>query len=242
MADAVFKYQSEAFAFAEEIDRVSDVDEIVRRMQRVLSGQGLESLAFAGVPNVTQQFEDLILVERMPAGFVRNYVEREYVHVDPVLGGLRRSDMPFEYKTEYDPESEPRAAEVMQFRRDFGLCAGFVIPVARRDGNGFVSATGERPEIAPRSKPAIHLMGLYAFDRISGLLRPRFLERRALTEREREVLTWVAVGKSAWEIGEILSIAKRTVDAHTQTAMRKLGAASRTQAVAVALRDHTIAV
>jgi DNA-binding CsgD family transcriptional regulator len=57
-----------------------------------------------------------------------------------------------------------------------------------------------------------------------------------LTAREREVLTWIALGKSAWEIGEILGIAKRTVDEHAQTAARKLGAANRTQAVAIAVR------
>jgi LuxR family quorum sensing-dependent transcriptional regulator len=57
----------------------------------------------------------------------------------------------------------------------------------------------------------------------------------SLTPREREVLAWVAKGKSAWETGKILHIAKRTVDEHTQTAARKLGAANRTQAVALAL-------
>jgi LuxR family quorum sensing-dependent transcriptional regulator len=61
-----------------------------------------------------------------------------------------------------------------------------------------------------------------------------------LTTREREVLAWVAWGKTAWEIGEILSIAKRTVDEHTQTAVRKLGAANRTHAVAIALSQGII--
>jgi DNA-binding CsgD family transcriptional regulator len=61
-----------------------------------------------------------------------------------------------------------------------------------------------------------------------------------LTARELEVLTWISLGKSAWEIGEILGIAKRTVDEHAQTAARKLGAANRTQAVAIAVRDGLI--
>jgi DNA-binding CsgD family transcriptional regulator len=61
-----------------------------------------------------------------------------------------------------------------------------------------------------------------------------------LTPREREVLVWVAQGKSAWEIGEILDIAKRTVDEHVQTAVRKLGAANRTQAIALALQHRII--
>lgn len=61
-----------------------------------------------------------------------------------------------------------------------------------------------------------------------------------LTEREREVLTWVARGKSAWEIGEILDIAKRTVEEHAASGYRKLGAVNRAQAVAIAVRDRLI--
>lgn len=61
-----------------------------------------------------------------------------------------------------------------------------------------------------------------------------------LTPREREVLAWVAQGKSARQVAEILRIAKRTVDEHVQTAVRKLGALNRTHAVAIALRDGII--
>jgi LuxR family quorum sensing-dependent transcriptional regulator len=64
----------------------------------------------------------------------------------------------------------------------------------------------------------------------------------SLTAREIEVLGWVARGKSAWEVGEILNIAKRTVDEHVQTAVRKMGAVNRTHAVALAIRDGIIEV
>jgi LuxR family quorum sensing-dependent transcriptional regulator len=56
------------------------------------------------------------------------------------------------------------------------------------------------------------------------------------------VLAWVARGKSAWEIGEILDIAKRTVDEHVQSAVRKLGAVNRTHAVALAIRDRVVEI
>jgi DNA-binding CsgD family transcriptional regulator len=65
-------------------------------------------------------------------------------------------------------------------------------------------------------------------------------EPGVLTSREIEVLTWVARGKSAWEIGEILQISKRTVDEHDKKATRKLGAVNRTQAAAVAVRERII--
>ena len=55
-----------------------------------------------------------------------------------------------------------------------------------------------------------------------------------------EVLAWGAKGKSASQISQALRISKRTVDEHTQTAARKLGAANRTQAVVIALRNRII--
>jgi LuxR family transcriptional regulator, quorum-sensing system regulator BjaR1 len=63
----------------------------------------------------------------------------------------------------------------------------------------------------------------------------------SLTRREREVLWWAAQGKSASQIGEVLHITKRTVDEHTYNAARKVGAANRTHAVAIALRKGLIA-
>ena len=62
----------------------------------------------------------------------------------------------------------------------------------------------------------------------------------SLSTREREVLTWAARGKSAWETAGILGITTRTVNKHTQTAFRKLGAANRTHAVALALQQQLI--
>jgi LuxR family quorum sensing-dependent transcriptional regulator len=76
--------------------------------------------------------------------------------------------------------------------------------------------------------------------RWTALHRLRTNNNNILTPREIEVLGWVARGKSAWEIGEVLHIAKRTVDEHVRAAVRKLGAVNRTHAVALALRERII--
>jgi two-component system, NarL family, response regulator DesR len=65
-------------------------------------------------------------------------------------------------------------------------------------------------------------------------------ERKPLSEREREVLRMLADGGSYAEIGGSLYLSPDTVRAHAQRAMVKLGARTRTQAVAVALRDDMI--
>ena len=65
--------------------------------------------------------------------------------------------------------------------------------------------------------------------------------RKNLSEREREVLRLLAEGGSYAEIGSKLFLSPDTIRAHAQHAMTKLGARTRTQAVAVALREAMIA-
>ena len=60
------------------------------------------------------------------------------------------------------------------------------------------------------------------------------IDIRRLTPREREIISWVALGKPDWQIGRILMISPKTVNYHVETAKRKLGAATRGQAVAIA--------
>lgn len=57
-----------------------------------------------------------------------------------------------------------------------------------------------------------------------------------LTERETEVLTLAARGKSNKEIAEELSVSVRTVEAHLGHIFTKLDVSSRTEAVILALR------
>jgi DNA-binding NarL/FixJ family response regulator len=77
--------------------------------------------------------------------------------------------------------------------------------------------------------------------RLNGVARaavwPRTID---LNDREVEVLTWVARGKTSAEIGQILGLTKRTVDFHTDNARAKLGAATRTEAAIKAATGRLI--
>ncbi len=59
----------------------------------------------------------------------------------------------------------------------------------------------------------------------------------ALTDREREVLSLIAKGKSNREIGTELFITPKTASVHVSNILAKLGAASRTEAAAIAYRE-----
>ena len=57
-----------------------------------------------------------------------------------------------------------------------------------------------------------------------------------LTPREIECLAWASNGKSEWEISQILGISEHTSEKHMINARKKMGALTRTHAVAEAIR------
>jgi DNA-binding NarL/FixJ family response regulator len=61
-------------------------------------------------------------------------------------------------------------------------------------------------------------------------------QKLMVTEREAEVLLWIAHGKSNRDIGEILNLSPRTVNKHLEQIYAKLGVENRTSAAAMAVR------
>lgn len=60
----------------------------------------------------------------------------------------------------------------------------------------------------------------------------------ALSPRQREILTLVAAGRTSKEIASTLGISESTVNWHLSNAFTRLGASSRAEAVALAMRDE----
>ncbi|MFJ7071951.1 ATP-binding protein [Streptomyces sp. NPDC098781] len=83
-------------------------------------------------------------------------------------------------------------------------------------------------------------------ERVDALVRRGRLAETAadrsspLTTREQEVLRLLAVGRSNRQIGEELYITGKTASVHVSNILAKLGAASRTEAVAIAYRQGLI--
>jgi len=77
--------------------------------------------------------------------------------------------------------------------------------------------------------------------RLAGVARTGLWPKvAALHDREVEVLTWVARGKTSVEIAQILGLTKRTIDFHIDNARAKLDAATRTEAVIKATTGRLI--
>ncbi|MFI5673284.1 helix-turn-helix transcriptional regulator [Streptomyces cellulosae] len=114
-------------------------------------------------------------------------------------------------------------------------------------------AAERREEAAVQARAAretaVRLGATPLLDQVDTLMRrgrlaePPAADARAavLTAREQEVLRLLALGRSNRQIGEELFITGKTASVHVSNILAKLGAASRTEAVAVAYRQGLIA-
>ncbi len=76
---------------------------------------------------------------------------------------------------------------------------------------------------------------------INAQLHRQVVRVSALSERERQIMTWVAMGKTNPEIGSILSISEFTVKNHMKSIFGKLDVTNRAQAVAKLTRADAYA-
>lgn len=245
MPDRGFNHAVEAFEFIEVLDLVSTAQEVVDAMERSFALFGFENFIITGLPHPKERFDQVVLLRKWPLGWFEIYTKEDYVRVDPIIRLCRNTVQPFEWsEAPYDRETEPRTAEVMDRATDFRMRQGFCLPIHGLNGyEACFSMSGVDLDLSSRTKPALHLMAMYAFERARQLLAPD-LDRvpNPLTPREREALQWAAAGKSAAETGGILGITERTVTAHIVSACQKLDATNKTQAVARALQHRLISL
>jgi DNA-binding NarL/FixJ family response regulator len=105
---------------------------------------------------------------------------------------------------------------------------------------GFVLKEAPLPDLV-RAVERVAAGDAYVDPVLAGVLVSAQSEKiPSLTQREREVLRLLADGLSNEEIGKRLFISPETVRTHVRKAMGKLEADTRTQAVAIALRQSLI--
>jgi len=125
----------------------------------------------------------------------------------------------------------------------FGLMDGLAVPIHNQRGAvAGISIGAAHYDLLPRDECALHVASLYLHARLTALApqAPPREKTPNLTPRERECLKWVAAGKTDWEISQILNISQQTAHGYVQSALIKLGARTRAQAVALAMLSSQI--
>jgi DNA-binding NarL/FixJ family response regulator len=90
-------------------------------------------------------------------------------------------------------------------------------------------------------KAALHpSITRHLLDGFAGMSEPKGRGAEALSQREHDVLQLLAYGKTNKEIAKELGIGAQTVKTHISHIFTKMGAADRTDAVALALRKGMV--
>lgn len=87
--------------------------------------------------------------------------------------------------------------------------------------------------------PRAQMLSCYALSAAPEMLTAAAMQN-PLSERERECLQWVSVGKTTDEMAMILGVSSNTVNSYVTHAIQKFGAKNRAMAVATAVRNGII--
>lgn|GEM_PF-216285 len=153
---------------------------------------------------------------------------------DPVAQVAFDVQQPLSWALAYR-HAQPSSRDFIALSRDFGLVDGMSCATKSNRFSGAASCASailQRGLSAPQATMLRHILPHLN----EAIARPALWSFGNLTERETEILKWIQIGKSSWEISVILAVSERTVKFHLNNIYRKLDVHNRAQAVARALR------
>lgn len=203
---------------------------------------GFEYFLFRSIPRFGNIATHSKTITNYPKEFIARYESNHYVQRNPIIIHCQLSIAPLIWGEEVFHDTP----ELWEGTRAFGLNHGWSQSV--HDNKGVVSilslARSKTPVTAFEfSEKAAHV--LWLCNQLHTSMTARYLPRQdepppqamRLSARESEVLKWTAEGKTAFDIGMILSLTTRTVNFHISSAIRKMGASNKTSAVVIATKS-----
>ncbi len=189
-----------------------------------------------------QSFDERVVLKLWPKAWAEQYSLSNFYAFDPVAPRIRQRPESFTWAEIYPSATDKIANSIMEIATtDYGLKHGLCIPVHGMNGyQAGASLAGREVESTQEARAAIELVTMFAFNRLTILKSRQPAAPMVLTPREREVMTWVAAGKTAWATSAILKISEDTVNKMASTAMQKLNVHTRAQAVAECIRRGEI--
>jgi DNA-binding CsgD family transcriptional regulator len=223
--------------FIDLLSSAADAHAFSEAMSVTATALDLSCFAYLALPS--QQRKAPLVISTYPPNWVAHYVRNHYERHDPVVIQALQNPEPFQWGLEFEPAQLSSAQfELLDEASQFGIRFGFTVPI--HDGHGPVAALTFASDqrnipfedcIASNAR-VLQLMGMYFHAHVRRRLgHENKVAGISLSPREFECLEWSYRGKSAWEIGKILGISRRTAAFHLDNARAKLGVRTVRQAV-----------
>lgn len=175
-----------------------------------------------------------IRAEGFPEDWVCHYIGEKLFRVDPIPDFAMRTVRPF-FWSEVGQLGN-LVAEQKAFMRELGASGvgdGMAVQVfgpGLRNGYFGLGFGGAKRPVTPEDIGEWQMVCQMAHLRFCDLIPIAPSLDYGLSRREREVLEWIARGKSNAVIGDILDLSTHTVDAYLRRIFLKLGVSDRTTA------------
>jgi LuxR family quorum sensing-dependent transcriptional regulator len=229
----------------EEIGRASAPESVWKAIKTYAEAHGFQyMLVVKGKHSVIESVTGCALYSDMPQGFGQSFDDLGFSKNNPLISHALKEARPYSAAELWAmPLTVQQRRALAQVNLSLNVLDGLMIPIRNADVlEGIVLLGGAKPEMAPIVRSTLHLLAYCAFEQVIHLLaNPRRASAGLLSPREVECLSWAAAGKTDGEIGRILSISPRTTRFHIENAKKKLGVATRVQAVAEAMKRKAIA-
>ena len=228
-------------AFVERVAGAPSRLAVWRAMYAFLQARGFDNVIYLRLGPLADPGPGWIdvLAEGVPDEWTKAYVAEELWRADPVTAQARVSLAPFFWLDVGQMRKlSPPEASFLRRRVQEALGDGVALPVfgpALRDGYvgaGFGGARRPLSAAALRELQCAAQMGHLAYCGVAPAGGP---QPNSLSPREREVMGWIARGRSNATIGEILGVSFHTVDTMVRRIFAKLDVTDRTTATVRAL-------
>jgi LuxR family quorum sensing-dependent transcriptional regulator len=234
------------FDIIDQLQSLSKPEGVWRQFMDYSGSFGLTTGGLADLPRADEALQETIAFVDWPQEWQQRYFLKDYVRRDPAVLHMQNTTLPFLWSEVLArPEYEKSQQRIVREASEFKMQEGFVVPLPSMwSGAAVITIAGEFVEMSSRERQMLHLAAIYAHARIRSLSagKRKVISLPALTPRERECLQWVAAGKSDSDIGVILSISDKTVNAFLERVKMKYGVRTRTQAVALGLQCGVISI
>ncbi|MEQ1618358.1 MAG: LuxR family transcriptional regulator [Terricaulis sp.] len=227
------------WSFVEDCEAVTSVGALGARFLNEMSDLGFPFVALASHVDPIKPPPGAIMVLRYPSSWVAHYSAEHLDRIDPVFEAASRRAIPFRWQEQSFLDGLKRSQRRMLHEgSEAGIKDGFTIPIRGPDAlPASCSLIPDAGGVDARHYTLVHAMAVFAHERARQLLAGSLVaETTRLTPRERECLALVARGKSDWVISSLLGVSEGAVNRTVERAKRRMGVATRTQAVVRALQ------
>ena len=225
------------FDFIEQLDHKTDISALITAFQGLNEKFGLNCFMVGDPTQPKVPREGRMWASTWPQEWLAHWMTQNYIAVDPIINQLLMRNEPIRWQDARRATDEI-GIRILDEAAQFGLVDGFTVPVYTREGIIVgISIGAEKYELGRHDETCLHMAAIYfhaKLERLRARMMPPSSTQR-LTPRERECLSWVAAGKTDWEISQILAISEQTAHEYVQNALMKLKATTRAQAVATAI-------